>query len=206
MVQLAFATQNPGKQREVRAILTKHGIQPLFPQHFGVAAHESPEETGTTFEENALIKARWLATVSGLPASADDSGLEVAALGGFPGVQSARWLAGSDKDRMLGLLERTTQLINRAASFRCSICLFDPREQQADFFSGEIAGQLAFAPAGSKGFGYDPIFMPNNGSQTMAELGLAYKNEHSHRAQALEKLGVFIQGKYAKLGSQSHDK
>jgi XTP/dITP diphosphohydrolase len=189
--RLVAATHNPGKAREIAALL--EGRHPV------VAAGElglaEPEETEATFQGNALLKARLAADASGLVALADDSGLSVRALGGAPGIFSARW-AGPEKDFALAMakveqrLEETAS-DDRFAWFTCALALAWPRGP-AVVVEGRIEGTLTFPPRGEKGFGYDPIFLPEGGTLTFAELDPAEKEAMSHRARAFAALKAAV--------------
>ena len=184
---LVIATHNPGKVREIGDLLTPYGIETRSAGALGLA---EPEETGSTFAENALLKARAAAEASGLPALADDSGLCVAALGGAPGIHSARW-AGADKD-FPSAMERVRRELEEkgssdvSAKFVCMLALATPGGE-TETFEGEIAGRVTFPPRGDKGFGYDPIFVPEGFTQTFGEIDPAQKHAMSHRARAFEK-------------------
>lgn len=203
-MQLFVATANRGKQAEFKNLLSELPIKLVFPQDLAVKV-EFPEETGMTYAENAAIKARSLAAQTKLPCLADDSGLSVVSLGHFPGVRSARWLAGSDEDRVAGLLEKLSGFSDRSAYFSCVLCLYLPATNQQFYFEGKLEGTLAFQPTGKAGFGYDPIFIPNGYSSTIAQLGAPTKNTISHRAKAIEKFRVFIIDKYATLVDQAYE-
>lgn len=190
MQSLVLATGNAGKQRELAALLQGRGLQLLRQTELGVT---SVEETGTTFEANALLKARHAAAATGLPALADDSGLEVDALGGAPGVYSARYAgehAGDAANTAL-LLQRLqgVELAARTARFRCVIVLVRDANDAAPLIaSGCWEGHIALAPAGDGGFGYDPVFVPQGGARTISQLDEVAKNHASHRGQALQSL------------------
>lgn len=190
MQSLVLATGNAGKQRELAALLQGRGLQLLRQTELGVT---SVEETGTTFEANALLKARHAAAATGLPALADDSGLEVDALGGAPGVYSARYAgehAGDAANTAL-LLQRLqgVELAARTARFRCVIVLVRDAADPAPLIaSGCWEGHIALAPAGDGGFGYDPVFVPQGGAVTISQLDEVAKNQASHRGQALQSL------------------
>ncbi len=190
MTRIVLASSNPGKLRELAALLAPLRFELLSQGELGISA---PEETGTTFRENALLKARYAAEHAGLPALADDSGLEVDALGGGPGVRSARYAgAGASErtnlERLLRELE-TTPEGQRAARYQCVIAYVrsaaDPKPLLA---TGTWEGHIARLPAGSGGFGYDPAFVPAGQTCTAAQLAPARKNALSHRAQALQAL------------------
>ncbi|HKR87528.1 MAG TPA: RdgB/HAM1 family non-canonical purine NTP pyrophosphatase [Phenylobacterium sp.] len=185
--KLLVATHNPGKARELAEIL-ENRFQLITAGDLGLA---EPEETETTFVGNALLKARAAAEAGGLPALADDSGLSVAALDGAPGVYSARW-AGPGKDFSVAMdkvaerLEETGSE-DRAAWFTCALAIAWP-DGPAVVVEGRVDGTLVFPPRGSRGFGYDPIFIPQGYDLTFAEMETAAKDAMSHRARAFAKL------------------
>jgi XTP/dITP diphosphohydrolase len=187
---VVLASANPGKQREFAALLAAQGIELVLQSQLGIA---SIAETGTTFEANALLKARHAALASGLPALADDSGLEVDALAGRPGVYSARYAgeAASDQDNNLKLLAelRGVAQIGRTARYRCVLALVrGPGDAAPLVASGSWPGSIATAPAGEQGFGYDPLFIPQGLQRSAAQLPGDLKNRLSHRSQALAAL------------------
>ncbi len=191
-----MASGNAGKLREIARILDDLDIEVVPQSDFGVS---DAEETGTTFVENALIKARAAAEASGLPALADDSGLSVAALGGRPGVYTADWAErqwfegepGRDWFMAMGKVEGMLQALGadapRDAWFSCVLALAWPDGEHA-VYEGRVDGTLAWPPRGDKGFGYDPIFVPQGASQTFAEIDPQAKHAISHRADAFAKL------------------
>ena len=154
----------------------------------GALGMAEPEETGTSFEANAALKAKAAAAVSGLPAIADDSGLVVPALGGAPGIHSARW-AGPDKDFRVAMerVQRELGERDRSAWFVAVLALAWP-DGDLELFRGEAAGRLVWPPRGERGFGYDPIFVPTGGTETFGEMEPAEKHKISHRARAFAKL------------------
>lgn len=188
---LLFATRNSGKLRELRGLLAPEGIDVR-----GLAdVPGAPEvkEDGATFRENAWKKARALADFAGLPALADDSGLAVAALGGRPGVRSARYAGpdATDSDNNRRLLEelRGVPPQGRRAAFVCAMALAVPGNARAEAEAqGRLEGRLLEVPRGSGGFGYDPLFLVEEAGLTLAEMELADKNRLSHRARALAAL------------------
>lgn len=185
-----LATNNAGKLAELRPIFASLGLECVSMREAG--ASSDPEETGVTFEENAFIKARAAMEASGMPAVADDSGLMVDALGGAPGVMSARFAGGhdvSDEEKCAFLLEKMADKEQRSARFvSCIACVFpDGGELSA---RGECEGSITRAPRGESGFGYDPVFVPEGFGETFAELGPEIKNGISHRARALRAFGV----------------
>jgi XTP/dITP diphosphohydrolase len=190
---LVVASHNQGKVREIKALLGPHGIEPLSAAALGLA---KPEETGATFVANAELKARAAADASHHPALADDSGLWVNALNGEPGIYSARW-AGPAKDFRIAMARVEKELKKKnatdfSAKFVCALSIAMPPRNgnigEIQSFEGEVHGTLSFPPRGEHGFGYDPIFIPDGGSQTFGEIDPHIKNAMSHRARAFEKL------------------
>ena len=178
---LVLATHNAGKLAEFAALMAPFGITVVSA---GALNLPEPEETATTFEGNAIIKAQAAARAANLPALADDSGLCVAALGGAPGVYSARW-AGPDKD-FAGAMARIHEGIgtdDRAAWFTCVLCLALP-DGPTWRFEGRVDGQINWPPRGTNGHGYDPVFQPEGETRSFAEMTDEQKNAISHRARA----------------------
>ena len=185
--RLLLGTHNAGKRREWQALLDSLDLEILLPADVGVSL--DVEETGATYTENALLKARTYAGASGLPTLADDSGLEVDALDGAPGIRSARYKLGSDRVRYRALLEALQRVPppERMARFRCiaALVLCDGREFTTE---GVCEGIITMMPSGEGGFGYDPVFyLPSHG-RTMAALSTKAKNCVSHRARAAQDL------------------
>src|SRR5271166_3281428 len=183
--RLVIASHNPGKVEEISALLAPFAIDAVSAGALGIA---EPEETGDSFEANAALKARVTAEASGLPAIADDSGLVVPALGGAPGVYSARW-AGPAKDFRVAM-ERVHRKLgdrDRGARFVAVLALAWP-DGDLGLFRSEVAGTLVWPPRGERGFGYDPMFVPAGGVQTFGEMEPAEKHKISHRARAFAKL------------------
>lgn len=195
-MRLLLATHNKGKRREWRALLEGLDVELLLPDDLGL--HDDVEETGETYVENALIKARTLAAASGLPTLADDSGLEVDALEGAPGVRSARYHLGTDEVRYRALLAALDGVPaeKRGARFRCIAALVIPNEADGarEFITeGVCEGVIGFEARGEAGFGYDPVFyIPERGC-TMAELSAEEKNRISHRARAAQKMRPILE-------------
>ncbi len=191
--KLVIASHNPGKVREIAALLEGRGLDVVSA---GALDLPEPEETGTTFVMNAELKARAAADLSGLPALADDSGLCVDALGGDPGIFSARW-AGEDKDfaRAMDLIEANvaaTQVAGgpapaRTAHFVCALALAWP-DGHVEWFEGRVDGTLVAPRRGDKGHGYDPMFQPDGHDATFGEMDDAAKNRISHRADAFRQM------------------
>lgn len=194
--RLVLATGNAGKLREMRAILAPWGVDVRPQSEFTRAA---AEETGLSFVENALLKARFAAEVSGLPAIADDSGLEVDALHGAPGIHSARYAGpGADdlanNDRLLRDLE-TVPDAERSARYRCAMVYLRWALDPAPLVcQASWEGRIGRLPRGGGGFGYDPLFLVGDGPQTAAELEAVHKNEVSHRGRALRALVAELVG------------
>jgi XTP/dITP diphosphohydrolase len=186
--KLVIASHNEGKVRELGELFEPYGIACVSAASLGLP---EPEETGESFEENALVKVRAASSGSGLLALADDSGLEVEALGGQPGIQSARW-GGPDRDFELAMarvheeLEATGGAYLRA-NFTCALALAAPNGEEI-VTSGKVYGAIAWPPRGSRGFGYDPIFMADGYRETFGEMDPGLKNELSHRMRAFERL------------------
>ncbi|AAF09767.1 RdgB/HAM1 family non-canonical purine NTP pyrophosphatase [Deinococcus radiodurans] len=181
--RVVVATSNAGKVRELQGALA-----PLGWQCEGLGAVTLPEETGSTYEENAALKACAAAMATGLPALADDSGIEVLALGGQPGVYSARFgNVNSDVERNVLLLEKMRRHTDRRAKFVSVLVLAYP-DGKLEEYRGEVTGQLLEGPRGESGFGYDPLFLPDGSELSMGEMTLEQKQAISHRGQALAAL------------------
>jgi XTP/dITP diphosphohydrolase len=188
-MKLIFASHNENKAKEIRSLLPDH-IELLTLTDMQLL--EEIPETAETLEGNALLKASYVFERFGLNCFADDTGLEVHALNGAPGVFSARY-AGEAKDpeaNMELLLKNLSNMEDRSARFRTSIALFWNGKQY--LFDGIVNGEIAKFRSGSDGFGYDPIFIPENSTRTFAEMSLQEKNQQSHRARALEKMMAFL--------------
>lgn len=195
-MKVVLASANVGKQREFTALLAPLGLQLILQSELGIA---SIEETGTSFEANALLKARHAARASALAALADDSGLEVDALGGRPSIYSARYAGAqaSDVANNARLLEELAQvpLARRSARYRCVLALVRSAEDPAPLLAqASWQGHIGIAPAGDGGFGYDPLFVPDGYEHSVAQLPSALKNALSHRAKALAALLRELQG------------
>eukprot|EP01013_Petalomonas_cantuscygni_P015012 TRINITY_DN3077_c1_g1_i1.p2 TRINITY_DN3077_c1_g1~~TRINITY_DN3077_c1_g1_i1.p2 ORF type:complete len:222 (+),score=41.25 TRINITY_DN3077_c1_g1_i1:38-667(+) len=194
--RLVIASHNQGKVREIRALLEPYGIEPVSAGDLDLP---EPEETGTTFAENALLKARASAEGADCVALADDSGLCVAALDGKPGVYTADWAErqwfegdpGRDwymaMGKVEGKLAEQGPDVDRSAYFACTLALAWP-DGHSEIFEGRVEGNLVWPPRGTMGFGYDPVFQPIGFDETFAELDPAQKQAMSHRADAFRKL------------------
>ena len=198
---LLLGTRNAGKVREIEIILGDVPWQIRSLREFenvGVAA-----ETADTYVENAIVKAQFYARVTGLCALADDSGLEVEALGGAPGVLSARYAGerASDADRRVLLLAQLAHVPEekRRARFVCVVAIAEPNGHVLNVSEGTCSGRITFEPRGNGGFGYDPLFVPDGFEQTFAELADSIKNRISHRARALLKTREFLASERPRL-------
>lgn len=185
MPVLLLGTRNPGKVKEITSILEESGWSFSSLQEFEKV--ESPEENGETYADNAIVKARFYAEATGLCALADDSGLEVDALRGAPGVFSARYAgeSASDADRRKLLLSELAEVTERRARFVSVVSIANPDGTVLNISEGICEGTITFAPRGTGGFGYDPLFIPDGYDQTFAELAPQIKNRISHRGRAL---------------------
>jgi XTP/dITP diphosphohydrolase len=186
--RIVIATHNAGKARELAELFASVGVETVAAAELGIA---EPEETGASFIENARIKAEAAAKASGMPAVADDSGLEVAALGGAPGIHSARW-GGPNKDFNLAMQRVNRELAatgsaDRSAKFVCGLAYALPNGETI-VSRGAITGTLVWPPRGTRGFGYDPIFVPEGYSETFGEMDPDRKNFLSHRLRAFDIL------------------
>jgi XTP/dITP diphosphohydrolase len=190
--KLVIASHNKGKLREIDALIAPFGIEALSAGDLGV---EEPEETEATFIGNALLKARASCAATGLPALADDSGLEVTALDGAPGIYSARW-AGEPRDFYAAMAEVERQLVatgspDRSARFVCVLALVLP-DGSEHIFEGFVSGDLVYPPRGTLGFGYDPVFIAKGQTITFGEMDPYAKHAMSHRADAFAKFVAAI--------------
>lgn len=205
-MRIVFATNNAHKLQEIREIL-----DPQFEivSLSDIGCHEDIPETGSTLEENARQKAEYVFNHYHLSCFADDTGLEVDALGGEPGVHSARYAEGTDHNseaNMAKLLRKLGNNPNRKARFRTVICLIEQSKTTSTtnlapsgrgletFFEGKVEGRIGYKKHGTEGFGYDPIFIPNDYDKSFAELGEDIKNQISHRARAVKKLAEYLKG------------
>jgi XTP/dITP diphosphohydrolase len=191
LTRLLLATRNPGKLRELAPLLREAGLRDLALETLGDHPEVSDvEETGRTFDENACLKARFAARETGLWSLGEDSGLEVSALGGRPGVHSARY-AGPERDDEANnarLVRELEGVVDRRARYVCIAALARPDGKVVAKARGTCEGTIAGAPRGGGGFGYDPYFVPEEGQQTMAELTAEEKAAISHRGRAVRAL------------------
>ena len=191
-MRMVLASQNAHKKVEMEHILAQYGVELVLQSELGI--HVDVEETGATFAENAMLKAKAICAASGLPAIADDSGLCVDALNGGPGVYSARYGGEGldDKGRYTLLLSSMRGQTTRAAHFTCSIACAFPNGDTLTA-EGQVQGTIAFAPMGEGGFGYDPVFFVPSLKKTFAQLTAEEKNAISHRGKALEAFKVKLE-------------
>jgi XTP/dITP diphosphohydrolase len=191
--KLVIATHNPGKLREIATLIEPLGVACVGAEELGLP---EPEEIGNTFVDNADLKAREAADLSGLPSLADDSGLSVDALHGLPGIFSGRWAEDENGIRdFTRAMERIWREVEAAgpeaghdAHFTCALSLAWPNNGQTEAFEGRVDGTLVWPPRGDRGFGYDPMFVPIGYDQTFGEMDPAAKHKISHRARAFKKL------------------
>ena len=189
--RIVVASHNEGKVREINDLIRPFGVEAVSAGELGLP---EPEETGTTFAENAILKATAAAEASGLVALSDDSGLAVDALDGAPGIHSARW-AGPERDFNLAMRNIEEKLQSggatapeqRRAHFACALCVAWP-DGETEVFNGQVDGQLVWPPRGHQGFGYDPVFQPDGHDITFGEMEPDAKHAISHRADAFNKL------------------
>ena len=188
MKKLIFATHNPNKLIEIKSAVNSFEVVGL--KEIGI--YDDISETGTTLEENALIKSQYIYQKTGLSCFADDTGLEVEALGGIPGVYSARYAGeqATAEANMQKLLSELQDQKNRTARFRTVISLILNGEE--NFFEGQVVGEILYQKTGLEGFGYDPIFKPTGFDQSFAQMTMKQKNEISHRGVAVKKLIHFL--------------
>jgi len=199
ITRLVVASHNAGKVREIRDLLAPFGVETVSAAELNLP---EPEETEDSYAGNAALKARAAANASGLMALADDSGMSVTALGGEPGIHSARW-AGEPRDfgramkrveEELGARGALEPSGERSAAFICALALATPGGGDVEVFEGRVDGQLVFPPRGDQGFGYDPIFIADGESLTFGEMEPAKKHAMSHRAVAFAK---FVAARFA---------
>jgi XTP/dITP diphosphohydrolase len=186
--RIVIASHNEGKVRELAELLAPFGVACISAKSLDL---EEPEETGATFAENATLKAVAAAKVSDMLALSDDSGLEVAALGGAPGIHAARW-GGPERDFGVAMQRIHRELEAKGATepranFICALALAAP-DGSAEVFEGKVFGTLVWPPRGTKGFGYDPIFVPDGYRETFGEMEREFKNRLSHRMRAFDQL------------------
>ena len=195
MKTLLLSTTNKGKIREIKEFLKDLPLEIKDLEDVGFEGEIA--ETGSTFRENALQKARAVGDKTGFPVLAEDSGIEVDALGGKPGIYSARYAPGSDMDRVLKLLGEMLDvpIEKRGARYISVFALYDPKTGECRYFEGEAHGKIIYKPVGTGGFGYDPVFFSDDLGMTFAQASMAGKNKVSHRGRALQKLKTYLLSK-----------
>ena len=189
--KVVFGTTNKAKFGEYDRYFAASGISVLELQKL---VPDVPDvlERGDTYASNALLKAQQYFHLTQLPTISEDSGIEVTALEGFPGINSHRWMSGTEHQRNQGLLQKLECCADRSAQFIDVICLYLGDTTRPRLFRGELSGEISTASHGDQGFGYDPIFIPRGYSRTIAELGYEVKNKISARSQAMQKLKDFL--------------
>ena len=201
MKKILIATNNKGKVSEISDLLAPLGIETISAIEYNL---EEPEENGSSFEENSIIKAKYYGEKTGEIALADDSGLCIDLLGGQPGIKSARWAIdeNGNKDFFLAFEKIKQDLITKGADinldkinahFICNLSLYNPKTKEINSFEGKVSGYLTFPAQGHKGFGYDPIFIPNGYDKTFGEMDYKDKEKISHRTKAFSKLKIALQ-------------
>lgn len=181
--RILIASGNAGKVSEISALLSPLDIKPIPASQFHLT---EPEETGKTFAENSLIKAKFYGEKTGIVALADDSGLCVDAMDGAPGIHSARFANGNFPEAFKKIAKQIGE--NSRAHFICNLTIFDPQKNFSISFEGRVDGKLIFPPRDTKGFGYDPIFIKDGMNKTFGEIDPAVKDQISHRGEAFKKL------------------
>ena len=181
--RLLIASGNAGKISEISALLTPFGIKSIPASQFNLP---EPEETGKTFAENSLIKAKFYGEKTGIVALADDSGLCIEAMNGEPGIHSARFAQKNFPEAFEKISKKIKK--NPRADFVCNLTIFDPEKNFSISFEGRVDGTLIFPPRGDKGFGYDPIFIKDGMTKTFGEIDPQEKDQISHRGEAFKKL------------------
>ena len=204
MKKILIATNNKGKVTEIADLLTPFGIETISAIDYNL---EEPEENGKSFEENSIIKAKYYSSKTGEIALADDSGLCIDLLNGEPGIHSARWAIDQNgkkdfaKNFALAFEKIKEALIKKGADinldkinahFICNLSLYNPKTNEINSFEGKVSGHLTFPARGHKGFGYDPIFIPNGYDKTFGEMDYKDKEKISHRTRAFNKLQLTI--------------
>lgn len=206
MLQMLAATTNKNKVREFQKILQEAGSEIVIVPQNTISGLPEIIEDGKTFKENAMKKAREISKFTDMAVIADDSGLAVDALDGAPGIYSARYAGegANDSEKIAKLLKNMKGISNREAKFVC-VAAIACKGKEIAHFTGEIRGTIAEEPSGTNGFGYDPVFLPENSSRTFAEYSDAEKNAVSHRGKAMRAAAEFLRNNLAKLNSTVSD-
>lgn len=196
-MKLLFASQNKGKQNEARELFKDLEVELVFPDEFAELSGFDPEETGATFIENALLKAKAYAEKSGLASVADDSGVEIDAMNGLPGIHSNRWFTGTADERNAEVLKRLTQDKPRTARYITVACFYDPQSEEYALYEETQEGSISDKPYEGEGFDYDKIFIPEGETKTFSVLGNDFKNQISQRARAYKKIHEYLKQRLA---------
>lgn len=195
-MKILFASQNKGKQNEAKELFKTLNVELVFPDSFSKLNDFDVEETGKTFIENAILKARAYSNVVGLPCIADDSGIIIDGMDGLPGIHSNRWFNGTSDERNTEVLKRLKDKelpSERSARYLTAVCYFDPKTEEYETFEEVQEGFIGKEIIGSAGFDYDRIFIPEGYENTFAQLGDELKNRMSHRARAYNKIKLLIE-------------
>lgn len=193
--KILFASQNKGKQNESRELLKDLDIELVFPNDFPELKDFDVDETGETFVENALLKAKTYAEKISLPCIADDSGVIIDGLGGLPGIHSNRWFEGTSDERNAEVLRRLDSIKDRAARYLTAACYYNPATEEYVIFEETVEGKIGKEIIGKEGFDYDRIFIPEGYRKTFAQLGNELKNSMSQRAKAYKKIRKYLETK-----------
>ena len=201
MTKILFASQNKGKQNEARELLKDLDVQLMFPEEFPELEDFDVDETGETFIDNAILKAKAYAEKVALPCIADDSGVIVDGMGGLPGIHSNRWFEGTSDERNEEVLKRLKTNtpegtdIDRSARYLTAACFYDPQSESYGIFEETLEGAIGDKIIGDAGFDYDRIFIPEGYGKTFAQLGDEIKNKMSQRAKAYKKIKEYLEAK-----------
>ena len=199
MIRVVLASQNVGKLTELQQLIAAPNLELVSPSSLGIGPEFDVAETGSTFRENSYLKAAAFAAKTDHPALADDSGLIVDALDGFPGVHSKRFIDGGATARNQAIIAKLAQLgpgAPRTASFTCVLCFVDPTRTLVQYCEGKVTGTIAHTEQGTQGFDYDRIFIPDGYDQTFSQLGPLVKQQRSHRAEAAKAFAQFWKETY----------
>jgi len=191
-MKILFASQNKGKQNEAKHLFKDLDVDLVFPENFPELKDFDPEETGETFQDNALLKAKAYANEVGIPAIADDSGIEIDDMGGLPGVHSNRWFEGTADERNDEVLRRLATNKIRTARYITVSCYYDPNTEEYAMYEQTQEGSIADKSYQGEGFDYDRIFIPEGQNKTFSVLGNDFKNQNSQRARSYKKLHEYV--------------
>ncbi len=192
-MKILFASQNKGKQNEARELFKTLDVELVFPNDFAELDNFDVVETGKTFAENALLKAKKYAQKINLPCIADDSGIIIDGMDGLPGIHSNRWFEGTADERNSEVLKRLKNKENRTARYVAAACYYDPGTEEYEIFEEFQEGVIGNEIIGNAGFDYDRIFIPEGYSETFAQLGNEVKNKISHRSRAYKQIRLLVE-------------